>query len=330
MEKCAATLGVIMETLFLEFEKKIGELEQEIEKYRNDSKLDPEEKGLLIAKREEKLKAEMEKTYTNLSRWQKVQLARHPRRPYSLDYIKQFDPDFLELNGDRGFRNDRAVVGGLCKIDGIPVMIIAQQKGRGTKENLLRNFGMSHPEGYRKALRLMKVAERFGVPVVTLIDTPGAYPGIGAEERGQAEAIARNLFEMINLNTPTITVIIGEGGSGGALALAVMDRVLMLEFAIYSVISPEGCASILYRDSSQAERAAENLKITATDLQSLAIIDEIIPEPLGGAHRDYSGAAANVEKIIGRNLRELMAIENPDWRQLRLEKYSKMGVFTVD
>ncbi len=319
-----------METLFLDFEKRIAEIEQEIDNLRNNSKLDAEDKEPLIAKLEEKTRKEMEKTFSNLTRWQKVQLARHPRRPYSLDYIKQFDPDFLELNGDRGFRNDRAVVGGLCNIDGIPVMVIAQQKGRGTKENLLRNFGMSHPEGYRKAMRLMKVAERFSVPVVSLIDTPGAYPGIGAEERGQAEAIARNLFEMINLKTPTITVIIGEGGSGGALALAVMDRVLMMEFAIYSVISPEGCASILFRDSSQAEKAAENLKITANDLESLGVIDEIIPEPLGGAHRDYSTAAINVQKAIGRNLRELMAIQNPDWQQMRIEKYSKMGVFTVD
>ena len=246
-----------METITLEFEKKIAELEQEIDNLRNNSKLDAEDKEPLIIKLEDKVKKEMEKTFSNLTRWQKVQLARHPRRPYSLDYIKQFDPDFLELNGDRGFRNDRAVVGGLCTLDDIPIMLIAQQKGRGTKENLLRNFGMAHPEGYRKALRLMRVAERFNVPVVTLIDTPGAYPGIGAEERGQAEAIARNLFEMINLKIPTVTVIIGEGGSGGALALAVMDRVLMLEYAIYSVISPEGCASILYRDSSQAEKAAE-------------------------------------------------------------------------
>ncbi len=319
-----------METITLEFEKKIAELEQEIDNLRNNSKLDAEDKEPLIIKLEDKVKKEMEKTFSNLTRWQKVQLARHPRRPYSLDYIKQFDPDFLELNGDRGFRNDRAVVGGLCTLDDIPIMLIAQQKGRGTKENLLRNFGMAHPEGYRKALRLMRVAERFNVPVVTLIDTPGAYPGIGAEERGQAEAIARNLFEMINLKIPTVTVIIGEGGSGGALALAVMDRVLMLEYAIYSVISPEGCASILYRDSSQAEKAAENLKITANDLKKLEVIDEIIPEPLGGAHRDYVAAAKNVKEAIIRNLRELKAIPNPDWQTLRTEKYSKMGVFTVD
>ena len=318
-----------MESITLDFEKKVAELEQEIENLHNNNKLDKEDKEPLITKLEERVRKEMEKTFSNLTRWQKVQLARHPRRPYSLDYIKQFDPDFLELNGDRGFRNDRAIVGGLCNLDDIPVMLIAQQKGRGTKENLLRNFGMAHPEGYRKAIRLMKVAERFGVPVVTLIDTPGAYPGIGAEERGQAEAIARNLFEMVNLKIPTVTVIIGEGGSGGALALAVMDRVLMMEYAVYSVISPEGCASILYRDASQAEKAAENLKITANDLKQLDIIDEIIPEPLGGAHRDYVTAAKNVKATIIKNLRELMAIPDPNWQDRRTEKYSKMGVFSV-
>ncbi|MDK9700498.1 MAG: acetyl-CoA carboxylase carboxyltransferase subunit alpha [bacterium] len=318
-----------MEVL-LDFEKKIAEFEQEIESIRNNNRLDDEDKAPVIKKLEEKLRGEMEKTFGNLSRWQKVQLARHPRRPYSLDYINRWDTTFYELNGDRGFRNDRAIVSGLCKIDGINVMVIAQQKGRGTKENLLRNFGMAHPEGYRKALRLMKVADRFGIPVVTLLDTPGAYPGIGAEERGQAESIARNLFDMVNLKTPTLTCIIGEGGSGGALALAVTDRVVMMEYAVYSVISPEGCAAILYRDASQAERAAENLKITATDLKKLGIIDEIVPEPLGGAHRDFDAAAKSLETVIGRNLRELMAIPTPDWREMRVEKYSKMGVFTVD
>lgn len=314
----------------LDFEKKIAEYEEEIEHIKNNPKFDLEDKERLTKKLEEKLHKEMEKIFSSLTRWQKVQLARHPKRPYSLDYIQYFDPDFLELNGDRLFRNDRAVVGGLCTIKGIPIMIIAQQKGRGTKENLLRNFGMSHPEGYRKALRLMKVAERFNRPIVTLIDTPGAYPGIGAEERGQAESIARNLFEMVNLKVPTISVIIGEGGSGGALALAVTDRVLMMEYAIYSVISPEGCASILYRDSTLADKAAENLKMTSSDLKEFGIIDEIIKEPLGGAHRDPKGAAMAVEEAIVRNLKELLEIKDPNWQERRIEKYSKMGIFRTD
>lgn len=316
--------------LLLDFEKKIAEYEEEIEHIRNNPKYDQEDKDRLIKKLEDKSQKELEKTFSSLTRWQKVQLARHPRRPYSLDYINQFDPDFLELSGDRLFRNDRAVVGGLCTIKGIPIMLIAQQKGRGTKENLLRNFGMSHPEGYRKALRLMRIAERFKRPIITLVDTPGAYPGLGAEERGQAESIARNLFEMVMLKVPTITVIIGEGGSGGALALAVTDRVLMMEYAIYSVISPEGCASILYRDSSQAEKAAENLKMTSSDLKEFGIIDEIIKEPLGGAHRNPKLAAELVGNAIVKNLNELTSLNNPDWRELRVAKYSKMGIFNAE
>ncbi|MCX7835272.1 MAG: acetyl-CoA carboxylase carboxyltransferase subunit alpha [bacterium] len=314
----------------MDFEKKIAEYEEEIEHIRNNPKYDQEDKERLIKKLEEKSQKEMEKIFSSLTRWQKVQLARHPKRPYSLDYIHHFDADFLELNGDRLFRNDRAVVGGLCTLRGIPIMIIGQQKGRGTKENLLRNFGMSHPEGYRKALRLMKVAERFNRPIVTLIDTPGAYPGIGAEERGQAESIARNLFEMVNLKVPTIAVVIGEGGSGGALALAVTDRGLMMEDAIYSVISPEGCASILYRDSSLADKAAENLKMTSSDLKELGIVDEIIKEPLGGAHRDPKAAAIAVEDAIVRNLQELLSSTDSNFQERRIEKYSKMGIFKIE
>ena len=256
-----------------------------------------------------------------------MQVARHPRRPYSLDYINTILADFVELHGDRLFRDDPAIVAGTARHDGRPLVVIGQQKGRDTKDNLKRNFGMSHPEGYRKALRLMKLGERFHIPVLTLIDTPGAYPGLGAEERGQAEAIARNIEEMAVLKTPIIAVIIGEGGSGGALALGVADRVLMLENAIYSVISPEGCAAILWRDASQRERAASALKLTAPDLLGLGLIDEIVREPVGGAHADPDGAAASLHEALGRHLAELADLPVPQLLERRAQKYLAMGKF---
>ena len=272
--------------LALEFEKPIVELEQQIEELKRLASQRSLDVAREIAPLEAKLAELRGEIYRNLTPYQRVQVARHPRRPYTLDYISGLFTDFIELHGDRLFRDDPAIVGGLGRLDGRSVVVIGQQKGRDTKENLQRNFGMPHPEGYRKALRLMKLAERFRLPVVTLIDTPGAYPGLGAEERGQAEAIARNLEEMAALRAPIVAAVIGEGGSGGALALAVGDRVLMLENAIYSVISPEGCAAILWRDASPKERAAEALKLTAPDLLALGLVDEIMPEPPGGAHAD--------------------------------------------
>src|SRR5580765_6922591 len=270
----------------LEFEKPLLELERQIEDLKRigterQIDIEGELEGL-----QSKLESLREEIYRNLSPIQRVMVARHPRRPYTLDYLSTIFTDFIELHGDRLYRDDPAIVGGWARLDGLSVMVIGHQKGRDTKENLKRNFGMAHPEGYRKALRLMNLAEQFRAPVITLVDTPGAYPGLGAEERGQAEAIARNLVEMATLRTPIITAVIGEGGSGGALAVGLADRVLMLENSVYSVISPEGCAAILWKDASQRERAAEALKITAQDLLNLGVIDEIIPEPPGGAHID--------------------------------------------
>ena len=271
-----------------EFEKEIVELENKIVEMKKFS----EEKGIdlsgeisrFVAERDEKLK----EIYKNLSSWDKVFVSRHPERPYTLDYIENIATDFIELHGDRLFKDDPAIVGGFCKIDGKKVLIVGHQKGRTTEEKIYRNFGMANPEGYRKALRLFKMAERFSIPIVTFIDTPGAYPGIEAEEHGQGEAIARNLMEMSGLKVPVISFIIGEGGSGGALGLGVSDRIYMLENSVYSVISPEGCAAILYKDASRAEEAAENLKITAQSLYKLGVIDGIVEEPAGGAHRDLS------------------------------------------
>ena len=276
---------------------------------------------------EEKLAEMRQEIYRNLTPFQRVQVARHPRRPYALDYINTVFTDFVELHGDRLYRDDPAIVGGTARFDGRSVVVIGQQKGRDTKENLRRNFGMSHPEGYRKALRLMHLAERFHLPVITLIDTPGAYPGLGAEERGQAEAIARNLEEMATLETAIITVVIGEGGSGGALALGVADRVLMFENAVYSVISPEGCAAILWKDASQRERAAEALKLTAPDLMGLGLIDEIVGEPLGGNHADPDGAAASLAEALRRHLGELDGVSGEELVARRAEKFLRMGKF---
>lgn len=278
----------------------------------------------LLERRRDRLQQEI---YSKLTRWQRVQLARHPLRPHSLDYINLMSTDFVELHGDRGFRDDKALVGGFGKIEGRPVMFIGQQKGRDTKQKLYRNFGMMHPEGYRKALRLMQLASRFDKPIVILVDTPGAFPGIGAEERGQAEAIARNLREMFRLKVPITINIVGEGASGGALGIGIGDLVLMLENSWYSVISPEGCAAILWRDSSKAPLAAEALKLSAFDLEELKVIDRIIPEPLGGAHRNPIGASDILKKEIIKDLDELSKLGVEELLKKRIEKFRKMGVF---
>ncbi|MGD0483285.1 MAG: acetyl-CoA carboxylase carboxyltransferase subunit alpha [Gemmatimonadales bacterium] len=316
-----------MASYALDFEKPIAELERQIDELKRlatDRELDVQRE---IAPLAEKLALLRSDIYRNLTPYQRVQVARHPRRPYTLDYLHSVFSDFIELHGDRLFRDDPAIVGGLARLDGQSVVVIGQQKGRDTKDNLRRNFGMPHPEGYRKALRLMKLAERFGLPVVTLIDTPGAFPGLGAEERGQAEAIARNIEEMAVLRTPIVAVIIGEGGSGGALAIAVGDRVLILENAVYSVISPEGCAAILWRDASLRERAAESLRLTAPDLLALGVVDEIIPEPAGGAHADPDGAALALAPVLKRHLAELVRVRPEKLVRRRAEKYLRMGKF---
>jgi len=283
---------------FLEFEQPIAELQAKIEELRlvgNDNEINIQEE---IERLEGKSRSLTESIFSNLSPWQISQLARHPLRPYTFDYVSRIVDDFEELHGDRAFADDKAIVGGLGRIDGRPVMLIGHQKGRDTKEKISRNFGMPRPEGYRKALRLMHMAERFGLPVLTLIDTPGAYPGVGAEERGQSEAIARNLFEMAGLRTPIIATVIGEGGSGGALAIGVADRLLMLQYSTYSVISPEGCASILWKDAEKAPLAAEAMAITSRHLKDLKLVDEIVPEPLGGGHRDPDAVARNLKKVL--------------------------------
>ncbi len=312
----------------LEFEKPISVLEQkiaEMREYAQSSGLELEDD---IRRLEEKAAQLRREIYSNLSRWQRVQLARHPQRPYTLDYIARMCPYFEELHGDRRFADDKAIIAGLARLEEFTVVIIGQQKGRDTKENLHRNFGMPHPEGYRKALRLFDLAAKFNKPVITLIDTPGAYPGIGAEERGQAEAIAYNLFKMARLPVPIINVIIGEGASGGALGIGVGDRILMMENSWYSVISPEGCAAILWRDAAYAPQAAEAMKVTAPDLLNLGIIDEIIKEPEGGANRDYDAAANAVKEAILRHLRELVKIPTKKLLEQRMEKFSKMGAWT--
>ncbi len=314
-----------MNGIILEFEKPIVELERKIKDLREHAQsaavdLEPE-----IKKLEGKLQKLIVKTYSNLSRWQRVQLARHPQRPYTLDYVKRICSDFIEIHGDRHFADDKAVVAGLATIEDQKIILIGHQKGRNTKENLARNFGMPHPEGYRKALRAMYLAEKFHRPVVTFIDTPGAFPGIGAEERGQAEAIAKNLFEMAKLRTPIIVLIIGEGASGGALGIGVGDRILLLENTWYSVISPEGCASILYHDASKAPIAAEAMRVTAADLGELGIADEIIPEPVGGAHRDYDQAAAKIKERLLFHLHELQQIPIEELITKRIAKYAQMG-----
>jgi acetyl-CoA carboxylase carboxyl transferase subunit alpha len=309
----------------LDFEKPLLDLERQIahlKRLAEGQRLDVQDE---IAPLEQKLAELRREIYADLTPMQRVQVARHPRRPYPLDYLRTVFTDFVELKGDRLFRDDPAIVGGWARLNERPVMVIGQQKGRDTKENLRRNFGMPHPEGYRKSLRLMHQAERFGAPVITLIDTPGAYPGLGAEERGQAEAIARNLEEMARLRTPLIAAVIGEGGSGGALALGLADRVLMMENAVYSVISPEGCAAILWKDSSQKERAARALRLTAEDLEQLGIVDVIVPEPDGGAHADPDTAGKSLAQALERAARELERIPPEKLLAARAEKFLGMG-----
>jgi acetyl-CoA carboxylase carboxyl transferase subunit alpha len=311
----------------LDFEKPIVELERQIAHLKQLAAERRLEVHGEIVPLEAKLAELRREIYESLTPLQRVQVARHPRRPYTLDYLSTVFTDFVELRGDRLFRDDPAIVTGWARIDGRPVVVIGHQKGRDTKENLQRNFGMPHPEGYRKALRMMHLAERFRAPVVTLIDTPGAYPGLGAEERGQAEAIARNLEEMAELRTPMVAVVIGEGGSGGALALGMGDRILMLENAIYSVISPEGCAAILWNDATQKERAAEALRLTAQDLQTLGVVDEIVEEPPGGAHADPGATADALRASLVRHLGELHAVAPDELLRRRTEKYRNIGQF---
>lgn len=310
----------------LEFEKPIVELEAKLEEMKRLSdKVNIEGE---IIKIEEKVRELKEGIYKDLTRWQRVQLARHPDRPYTLDYIYSMTSNFIELHGDRSFKDDKAIVGGFAQLDEFKVMIIGHQKGRDTKTNVYRNFGMPNPEGYRKAMRLMKLAEKFDKPIITMIDTPGAYPGLEAEERGQAEAIAKNLFEMSRLKVPVIVVIIGEGASGGALGIGVGDRILMLENCWYSVISPESCSSILWRSWDYKEQAAEALKLTAPDLFEQKIIDRIIPEPLGGAHKDYQEAAKILKSALVDELQQLIKIKPEKLIDMRLEKFGKMGAYT--
>jgi acetyl-CoA carboxylase carboxyl transferase subunit alpha len=311
----------------LDFEKPIARLEQQLDEMRTLSRATGMEASGEIARLEDKLRTLRRETFSKLSRWQTVQLARHPQRPFTLDYLSRLSPDFVELHGDRAFGDDHAIVAGFGRLGGRSVALIGHQKGRDTKSNIHRNFGMPNPEGYRKALRVMRTAERFGRPVVTLVDTPGAYPGLGAEARGQAEAIARNLFEMAQLQVPVVAAVIGEGGSGGALALAVADRVLMLEHSIYSVISPEGCASILFRDPARAQDAAEAMQLTAPSLKALGVVDEVVSEPDGGAHRDPDAAAMSLKEAIVRHLAELEALDPAQRVDQRVAKYEALGVF---
>ena len=316
-----------MKQIFLDFEQPVADLENKIEQLRfvqEDSALDISEEIGRLQKKSESLTKDI---YAKLSPWQISQVSRHPQRPYTLDYIEHLFTDFHELHGDRAYADDAAIVGGMARFNGEPVMVIGHQKGRDTKERQYRNFGMPRPEGYRKALRLMKLAEKFGMPIVTFIDTPGAYPGVGAEERGQSEAIGRNLYEMAELRTPIICTIIGEGGSGGALAIAVGDATLMLQYATYSVISPEGCASILWKSADKAADAAETLGITATRLKTLGLVDKIVAEPLGGAHRDYAATMETVGKALRDTLRQLQNRPSNELMQNRFNRLMSYGKY---
>ena len=315
-----------MQQSYLDFEKPLAELDKKIQELLAFS-TDGVDLKAEVAKLEQKAEKMREEMFANLSRWQTAQVARHINRPFTLDYLSLIFTEFVELHGDRNFGDDHAIVGGLARLDGEPVMVIGHQKGRDTKEKVFRNFGMPNPEGYRKALRLMEMAERFKLPIITFVDTPGAFPGIGAEERGQAEAIARNLREMSRLTVPIIVVITGEGGSGGALAIAVGDRILMLQHSVYAVISPEGCAAILWSDGTKGAQAAEALKLTAKDIKALEVIDEIVPEPAGGAHRDHEGMANNLHEALSRNLKELKAVPAGDLIEQRYQKFRKMSRF---
>lgn len=312
----------------LEFEKPILELERKIEELKKLATTEKIDLSREVKRLETRLDEVKKDVYEKLTPWQRVQIARHPRRPYTTDYIELITHDFIELHGDRAFLDDKAIIGGFAKIDKRKILVIGHQKGKDTKENLKRNFGSAHPEGYRKALRLMELAEKFDIPIVIFIDTPGAYPGIGAEERGQAEAIAYNLREMIGLKVPIIVFVIGEGGSGGALGIGIGDVICVLENAYYSVISPEGCAAILWKNKTKAPDAAKVLKLTAQDLYGLGIIDEIIKEPLGGAHRDYQCTATNIKDMINKHLDRLQALSKEELVRARYDKFRKMGVFT--
>ncbi len=312
----------------LDFEKPLQELERQIEdlqKLGEERQIDVTEETRLLQTRLDSLRTDI---YRSLTPMQRVQVARHPRRPYPLDYLSTIFTDFIELHGDRQFRDDPAIVGGWARLAGLSVMVIGHQKGRDTKENLKRNFGMAHPEGYRKALRLMKLAAKFDAPVITLIDTPGAYPGLGAEERGQSEALARNILEMAMLPTPIVAAVIGEGGSGGALALGTADRILMFENSVYSVISPEGCAAILWKDASQRERAADALKLTAQDLLRSKLIDEVLDEPMGGAHLDPDATGEALREALIRHVNELRKVRPEKLVRRRAEKFAAMGAYT--
>lgn len=316
-----------MQLNFLDYEQPIAELEAKIDELRymsNDSDLNITEE---IQKLKEKSASLTKSIFASLTPWQVTQMARHPQRPYTLDYIKHIITDFEELHGDRAYADDAALVTGIGRLNGRPVAVIGHQKGRDTKEKVARNFGMPRPEGYRKALRIMKMAERFGLPVITFIDTPGAYPGIGAEERGQSEAIARNLFEMAQLKTPIISTVIGEGGSGGALAVGVADHLMMLQYSIYSVISPEGCASILWKSAEKASDAAATLGVTSDRLKELKLIDEVVPEPLGGAHRDVEEMALRVRKAIEAKLKELESVSHEKLIKRRQQRILSYGEF---
>ncbi|KJJ84111.1 acetyl-CoA carboxylase carboxyltransferase subunit alpha [Candidatus Omnitrophus magneticus] len=311
----------------LEFEKPILELEKKIAELRHfthKEKIDLSNEISDLNERLEKLRKEV---FNNLTAWQRVQISRHPERPYTIDYIKILMKDFIEIHGDRHFQDDKALISGLARIDGREVMVIGHQKGKDTKENLERNFGCAHPEGYRKAMRVMRMAEKFKLPIISFIDTPGAYPGVGAEERGQAEAIAYNLREMTGISVPIIVFVIGEGGSGGALGIGVGDKIFVLENAYYSVISPEGCAAILWKDRKKAMEAAMCLKLTAKDLVGLGLIDGIIPEPLGGAHRDSSKTAQGIRKAINESLDELLKLSPQELLNSRYKRYRNIGIY---
>ena len=316
-----------MKTSFLEFEQPIAELESKIEELRfvqDDSAVDISQE---IGRLEKKSQILAKDIYASLNAWQIAQVARHPQRPYPLDYIEMMFTDFVELHGDRAYSDDRAIVGGMARFDGRPIIVIGHQKGRDTKEKILRNFGMPRPEGYRKALRLIRLAEKFSMPLFTFIDTPGAYPGIGAEERGQSEAIARNLFTLSQLRVPVICTVVGEGGSGGALAIGVGDVTVMMQYSTYSVISPEGCAAILWKSPEKAPEAAETLGITATRLKSLGLVDKVVTEPLGGAHRDPQAAATNLKKALREALKHVDEHDIGDLVALRHERLRSYGKF---
>ena len=314
-----------MADYYLDFEKSIKEIDLKILELESENSSDDNSELLSLKTNRETILKEI---YSNLTRWQRVQLARHPQRPLFLDYINYMAPDFIELHGDRYYGDDKAIICGIATLGEQNVVIIGQQKGKNTKENLLRNFGMMRPEGYRKALRIMKLAEKFNLPVITLLDTPGAYPGIGAEERGQGEAIARNLLEMSKLEVPIISIVIGEGASGGALGIGVCDRMIMLENTWYSVISPEGCASILWRDAAKAPDAADAMKVMPDDLIKMGICDRIIKEPLGGAHREFGKIAAKVKKIILEEIDSIRKNNTNSFLDSRIERYDKMGIFS--